>query len=62
MVLPYQINNINIFNDSSIIKQNQTYISNLQKWIIENNNLSFKTKLLFRKSINGDSFEEFHIM
>ena len=53
-------NNLNIFNDSIIIKQNQTYISNLQKWISQNNIFSFKTKLLFRKSINGDSFEAFH--
>ena len=35
------------------------YISNLKKWISPDNEL-FSTKLLFRKSVNGDSFEEFH--
>ena len=49
----------NIFNDSLIINQNKTYISYLKKWISPNDKL-FTTKLLFIKSKNGDSFDEFH--
>ena len=54
-----KINNNNIFNDSIIINNNMDYISNLEKWISPDNKL-FSTKLLFRKSVNGDSFKEFH--
>ena len=42
-----------------IVNNNQSYISNLNQWI----NLRegpFKTKLLFRKSVNGNSYDEFH--
>lgn len=49
----------NIFNDSLIINKNKKYISCLKKWISPND-IFFKTKLLFRKSNNGDSYEEFH--
>ena len=52
------INIYNNFNDSLIVN-NQIYISYLNQWI----NLRegpFKTKLLFRKSINGNSFDAFH--
>ena len=52
-------NNIDIFKDSIIINNNMNYISNLKKWISPDNKF-FTTKLLFRKSLNGDSFEEFH--
>ena len=53
------LNNPNIFDDSVIINQNLKYIFDLKKWISPDN-ISFTTKLLFRKSINGDSFKEFH--
>jgi len=52
-------NILNIFNDSLIINQNKRYISYLKKWINPNDKL-FTTQLLFRKSKNGDSFDEFH--
>ena len=42
-----------------IINKNINYISNLYQWISEREG-KFKTKLLFRKSINGNSFNEFH--
>ena len=48
-----------IFNDSLIINKNNDYISNLNKWINQREG-QFKTQLLFRKSINGNSFNEFH--
>ena len=51
--------NNNILDDSLIVTNNINYISNLKKWISPNNK-SFTTKLLFRKSVNGDSFQEFH--
>ena len=47
------------FNDSIIINKNYSYILNLKKWISPKNK-DFTTKLLFRKSENGDSFDEFH--
>ena len=50
--------NLNNFYDSLIVN-NQIYISYLNQWI----NLRegpFKTKLLFRKSVNGNSYNEFH--
>jgi len=59
------INELNKFifpkehKDSIIINKNNSYILNLQKWISPKN-IEFTTKLLFRKSKNGDSFEEFH--
>ena len=51
--------NKNILDDSLIINKNINYISNLYQWISEREG-KFKTKLLFRKSINGNSFNEFH--
>lgn len=48
-----------IFGDSVIINKNGKYISYLKKWISEREG-KFKTKLLFRKSINGNSFTDFH--
>ena len=50
---------INIFQDSLIINKNDKYISYLNEWLSKDNQ-NFKTKLLFRKSINGDSYNEFH--
>ena len=47
-----------IFDDSLIINKNKNYISYLKKWISPNDH--FTTQLLFRKSKNGDSFNEFH--
>ena len=57
-----ELDNISIpkeFNDSIIINKNYSYILNLKKWISPKN-INFTTKLLFRKSKNGDSFDEFH--
>ena len=57
-----ELDSINIpkeFSDSIIINKNFSYILNLQKWISPKN-IYFTTKLLFRKSENGDSFDEFH--
>ena len=48
-----------VFNDSIIINKKRSYILNLNKWISPKN-INFTTKLLFRKSENGDSFDEFH--
>jgi len=48
-----------IFNDSLILNNNNDYISNLNKWINQREG-QFKTQLLFRKSINGNSYDEFH--
>ena len=48
-----------IFNDSLILNKNNDYISNLNKWINQREG-QFKTQLLFRKSINGNSYDEFH--
>ena len=50
---------INIFDDSLIINKNDKYISYLYEWLSKDNQ-NFKTQLLFRKSINGDSYNEFH--
>ena len=50
---------INIFQDSLIINKNDKYISYLNEWLSKDYQ-NFKTKLLFRKSINGDSYNEFH--
>ena len=47
-----------IFIDSLIIKNNDSYIKNLIKWI--NSEKTFRTKLLYRKSSDGDSYEIFH--
>ena len=52
-------NNQDNFNDSSIINKNNNYISLLNQWISQRIG-QFKTKLLFRKSIDGDSFDAFH--
>ena len=60
-----QINKLNKFlfpkefNDSIIINKNLSNILFFQK-MINPNNIYFTTKLLFRKSENGDSFDEFH--
>ena len=47
-----------ILNDSQIIKNNKNYIDNIINWINKNNKI--KTKLLYRKSIDGDSIDTFH--
>ena len=47
------------FNDSLIINKNNNYISFLNQWISQRIG-QFKTKILFRKSIDGDSFDAFH--
>ena len=52
-------NNQDNFNDSLIINKNNNYISLLNQWISQRIG-QFKTKLLFRKSIDGDSFDAFH--
>ena len=52
-------NEKSIFSDSLIINKNKNYISNLNNWINQREG-KFNTKLLFRKSINGNSFNEFH--
>lgn len=51
----------NLFHDSLIINGNLSYISNLKKWISPDDK-PFRTKLLFNKSRNGESFSEFHIL
>ena len=54
-------NNLNIFYDSLIINNNKAYIKNLFNWINDKNESSkFKTSLLYRKSLDGDSFKTFH--
>ena len=52
---------INIYNNfyDSLIVNNQSFISYLNQWIIQREG-NFKTKLLFRKSVNGNSYNEFH--
>ena len=57
--IPKNENVKSIFSDSIIINNNQNYISNLNKWINQREG-KFNTKLLFRKSNNGNSFDEFH--
>ena len=47
-----------IFKDSLILKCNQKYIENLKNWI--NEKKKFKTKLLYRKTRDGDSYYNFH--
>ena len=47
-----------ILIDSLIIKQNFQYIDNIIKWINSKNEL--KSKLLYRKSKDGDSSDIFH--
>ena len=47
-----------IFFDSLIIENNQLYINNLINWI--NLEETFKTRLLYRKSRDGDSYTTFH--
>ena len=54
-------NDENLFSDSLIINKNSNYISNLNQWLLEREG-QFRTKLLFRKSINGNSFSDFHRM
>jgi len=56
---PKNENMQSIFNDSLILNKNNNYISNLNKWINQREG-QFRTQLLFRKSINGNSFDEFH--
>jgi len=57
--IPKNQNIQSIFSDSLIINKNKNYISNLNNWINQREG-KFNTKLLFRKSINGNSFDEFH--
>ena len=57
--IPKNENIQSIFSDSLIINKNKNYISNLNNWINQREG-KFNTKLLFRKSINGNSFNEFH--
>ena len=57
--IPKNQNIQSIFSDSLIINKNKNYISNLNNWINQREG-KFNTKLLFRKSINGNSFNEFH--
>ena len=52
-------NNQDNFNDSLIINKNNNYISLLNQWISQRIG-QFKTKLLLRKSNDGDSFDAFH--
>ena len=52
-------NDENHFIDSLIINKNSNYIFNLNQWLQEREG-QFKTKLLFRKSINGNSYDDFH--
>ena len=47
-----------ILGDSLIIKNNITYINNLENWI--NPKKKFQSKLLYRKSRDGDSYDTFH--
>ena len=49
---------INFLENSLIIKKNYSYIENIKNWINSKN--SIKAKLLYRKSIDGDSYETFH--
>ena len=53
-----QINEDDILLDSLIINNNRNYIDNIIKWI--NKNSKIKTKLLYRKSKDGDSIDTFH--
>jgi len=54
----------NIFNkshliiDSKIINKNEEYIKNIKNWI--NKEKIITTKLLYRKTDNGDSYDTFH--
>ena len=55
------INNINnnlLFTDSLIINNNIIYIENIKNWISPK--IIKKTKLLYRKSKDGDSYDTFH--
>ena len=47
-----------VFSDSLIINGNDIYIENIIKWI--NSEKKIKTKLLYRKSKDGDDYETFH--
>ena len=49
---------INFLKNIIIIKKNYFYIENIKNWINSKN--SIKAKLLYRKSIDGDSYEIFH--
>ena len=51
------INNEKFLNDSLIIKERCNYIENLLKWI---NKKNVKTKLLYRKTKDGNSYDDFH--
>ena len=52
------IHEINNYNDSLIIGKNQIYINNLINWI--NPKCNIKTELLYRKTRDGDSYNDFH--
>ena len=51
-------NDCEYFQNSLIIKNNKKYINNLLTWI--NSNKKITTKLLYRKSRDGDSYDIFH--
>ena len=53
-----KMNIFNIVQYSSIIENNKKYIYNLLTWI--NSNKKITTKLLYRKSRDGDSYDIFH--
>ena len=46
------------FNNSLILENNYKYINNILTWINPNKNIT--TKLLYRKSRDGDSYDIFH--
>jgi len=46
------------FSNSLVLENNYKYINNLLTWINPNKNIT--TKLLYRKSIDGDSYDIFH--
>ena len=49
---------IKTFNDSLIIGKNQTYINNIINWVNPKGNI--KAELLYRKTRDGDSYDDFH--
>ena len=48
----------NIFEDSIIIKKNKKYIDNIISWL--DSKIILKTKILYRKTKDGDSYDIFH--
>ena len=51
-------NNLELFSDSLILNKNELYFNNLIGWINPKNKIT--TKLLYRKSKDGDSYDTFH--